>query len=878
MMTQQTDYKKIAQLSKEAFVEAFNLSSAGLNDETVQTRQQEQGLNIISSERKIDTVKEWMQILITPLTILLFALAIIYFIFYYLLATSAEKDLSGVVIILLLISLKVGLLYFQTKQSRELIQKAKSEIDKDVPVLRDGNFQELASEELVYGDTIKIETGQYVPADIRLISAQNFSVSQMILTGDSENFIKRTVQNADNSENEEVTTLETLTFAGSVVESGNAEGVVIATGPSTLLAQRMKELNQFENVYSFDEKMNDLSKWILQIALIVSPLVVLIYGMITGMWYQGLIFGLSVVVVASPEFFPLIISSSFIHQIKQLDISGIRVKKRGVMSKLNSLNTIVIDGTESLSKEKLELISVLNPQGEQSDHVLTYAYLHAISDSISNKRMNQQIVERAEETLNTEDMLCEIINSRPLGHNQVVEINTHSHRQLIIQGEAKALARQCSLIENNGENKELSKEWLTRFEDYVDELNYDGLRVIGLASKPTSSSSENPDLTSDNDMVFLGYLVFSIPIHENVAHFTNLVQELDMELKLITDDSRTFVSSKLRELGFDSVKIITGDKLAMLNDEQLKDIAMRYRVFAQIDDEQKDRIVQALQQNGDIVAYLAEGANDGTSLLLSDVGITTMNATDTAKKFADITIEEQDLLQVEELIVSGRKATANIMKYILTIGSYYLGIVLAILAASFFLPFVPMEPQQLLILNTIISLSFAALLWDNVSDDAIIKSAEYSNYSIKQSMIRFGTIRFVCDVFFFILLYWFVLPGTMGGSYQSLAVQDQLIFQQLFRSNWFIMSLWTQTYALYILKASKLNPISNTPPIQMMYIPILGLVIGTLLPYSPIGGTIEFVALSFDYWKWILIFLIGYLVVVLCVKYFTLRNKETDLE
>ena len=222
MMTQQTEYQKLAALSKETFVEAFNLNGAGLSGVVVKERQQEYGLNKIKKAKTIDKAKEWFTILATPLTILLIILALFYFIFNYLLASPAEKDLSGVMIILMFIFLKVAVIIFQTKQSNKLIGEAMNQTENDAVVLRDGHYQKLSSEKIVYGDTIQINAGETVPADVRIISSNNFSVSQMLLTGESKNQIKSSVYIPNDLEDEEIVGLNTLAFKGSYVETGSA--------------------------------------------------------------------------------------------------------------------------------------------------------------------------------------------------------------------------------------------------------------------------------------------------------------------------------------------------------------------------------------------------------------------------------------------------------------------------------------------------------------------------------------------------------------------------------------------------------------------------------------------------------------------------------
>lgn len=869
-MALKTEYQKIAEWSKETVVEAFNLSKDGLSDNEVKKRREKNRLNKFKSHQITSYVKEFLYLLATPMTLVLLLIALVSYFSDYMMASSKEKSLATVIVILFIIFIKVIISLYQTLRSQKLTAIANEEIVNTCLVLRQGEYQAIPFAELVYGDIIQLYAGDIVPADIRIISSKNLNVSQMLLTGNSKNVPKSSMKTANQTQLEDITEYNTLAFKGSSVVNGFGEGVVIATGEETLFAKTHHEMHQQAKVNKLDAKIQDLSKWLLQKVWIIAPLVVLISGMATGEWFKAVVFGLAVVVVATPEFFPMGAASSFFNLRRTLQKEGVFIKKRQIIPTLSSIDVYILDGTDVLTMDHLHIHEMLNPIGESSEDFLKFAYLNSYMHTGRNSRMDDCIIEKGAELFEAESLNYEWVSELPFDTTTKVRTviidDTQLQRHTISQGDVKEIVNLCSWIAFNGERRKLTKKWSQAFNEQIDTLNSEGYRVIGVAEKTTSSLASEVNLNDNADFVFVGYFIFALPVHERAKLLMEATKTFDVEVRLFTQDHHSIARLKMEELGYEKARIITGDQIALLNPPQLAEIVNTYDVYAQMNTEQKVRIIKALQENGRYVAYLGEEANDVVNIAVANVGIATYDAADVVREHADIILKDNDLMHLEELLSSGRKIYVNIMKYIQMISSYYFGTMLAILMASFFLPFVPMNPIQLLVLNFVISIGMASLHLSSVTKEEMIHPTRWSSQTMKQRIVKYGVARFICDAVFFVLLYWTILPRIMGTSYYNLGLEEQHHFENLFHSGWFIMSLWSQLLSFYILPVSKASFFNVKELLKCWLFPLLGIGLGTMLSYTVLGQYLELVSIPDGYWPGFLAYVGGYLILVVVLK------------
>ena len=367
-------------------------------------------------------------------------------------------------------------------------------------------------------------------------------------------------------------------------------------------------------------------------------------------------------------------------------------------------------------------------------------------------------------------------------------------------------------------------------------------------------------------MVLIGYLAFLDPPKESTKDALQALNDHAVDVKVMTGDNKLVTIAVAKQVGIPTDKVISGDQLINKTDEELKDIVEEYHLFVKLNPTQKSKLVGILRENGHVVGFLGDGINDSPALRASDVGISVDNAVDIAKESADIILLEKDLMILEKGILAGRKVFGNTMKYIKATTSSNFGNVFSVLIASIFLPFLPMLPIQLLFLGLIYEISSMSIPWDHMDKEYLFEPKKWEASSIQKFMVWFGPTSSIFDVTTFLIMFFFVAPQLAGGNYHALGAEQQEVFISIFQSGWFIVSLWTQTLVLYALRTPKIPIIESNPSFIMTTITVLGIVVGSIAPYTALGTALGLSPLPGGFW-WILAFtVVAYLVLVQVVK------------
>ena len=291
-----------------------------------------------------------------------------------------------------------------------------------------------------------------------------------------------------------------------------------------------------------------------------------------------------------------------------------------------------------------------------------------------------------------------------------------------------------------------------------------------------------------------------------------------------------------------------------------------HSIFVKLNPSQKATITRLLRENGHVVGFLGDGINDAPAMRAADVGISVDTAVDIAKESADVILLEKDLMVLERGIVSGRKIFGNIMKYIKATTSSNFGNMFSVLIASIFLPFLPMMPIHLLFLGLIYDVSCIAIPWDKMDAEYLEEPKKWDSNSIGKFMFWFGPTSSIFDITTFALLFFVMAPQVLGGNYGSLNEDGQELFMALFHAGWFVMSLWSQTMVLYALRTEKLPFIQSNPSVPFFLVTMLGIVVGTIVPFTELGTSIGLASLPGNYWIGLAITLVAYIALVTVVK------------
>ena len=400
----------------------------------------------------------------------------------------------------------------------------------------------------------------------------------------------------------------------------------------------------------------------------------------------------------------------------------------------------------------------------------------------------------------------------------------------------------------------------------ADELNQRGMRVLGLAQK-TNPAPVGAFLAEDEkDMVLIGYLAFLDLPKTTTADAIEALHRCGVDVKVLTGDNEKVTRCICEMVGIPAGQILLGEEIETLDDGELADRAENISVFAKLSPEQKARVVEALRANGHCVGYLGDGINDSAAMKASDVGISVDNAVDIAKECAQVILLEKDLLVLEQGVLEGRKVYANMMKYIKLTAASNFGNMFSVLAASVFLPFLPMEAVQILLLNLVYDISCAAIPWDGVDEEFLQKPCRWDAESVGKFMFRIGPVSSVFDILTFLVMYFVICPAVYGGGYHTLDAVSQAGFAALFQTGWFVESMWSQTLVIHLIRTRRIPFIQSRASAPVMWSTFLAIGALTVLPFLPLRAGFELTVLPAVYFPWLALIVAGYMAAMTLVK------------
>lgn len=862
------DYFELASKPLEEIWKMFNVTEKGhTTDEADQVREK-YGDNEIDYGTEKPLWRTVVEAYFTPFTLVLFGLAFVSFLTDYVFVPVEEQEALGPIIIVVLVLLSGTMTLIQTIRSNRSVEQLESMVEVTSAVKRDGTYSEIRTEDIVIGDLVRLKAGDMIPADIRLIQTKDLFISQTSLTGESYPVEKRARAEVTEVTNE--TNYETLAFTGSEVVSGSAEGVVVRTGNDTLFGGIADEFVNEPPKTSFDVGIENTSLLLIRFMVIMAVVVILINGLTKGDWLQALLFGISIAVGLTPEMLPMIVTTNLVKGANDMAKEGTIVRNLHGIQNFGAIDVLVTDKTGTLTQDNIVLQYHLDIDGEDSDRVLRHAYLNSYYQTGLGNLMDEAIVKASEKQLDTKQYNYTKVDEIPFDFERrrlsvVVEDQT-GKTQMITKGAIEEMLSVSDYVDYGGQIHELTDEERQHVLNQVDQLNEQGLRVLGVAQKTNPSPVDEFSVKDEDEMVLIGYLAFLDPPKESTKAAIQALNDHAVDVKVMTGDNELVTVAVAEQVGIPTDHIISGDQLVNKTDEELSEIVEEHNLFVKLNPTQKSKLVGILRDNGRVVGFLGDGINDSPALRASDVGISVDNAVDIAKESADIILLEKDLMILEKGILAGRKVFGNTMKYIKATTSSNFGNVFSVLVASIFLPFLPMLPIQLLFLGLIYEISSMSIPWDHMDVEYLYTPKKWEAASIQKFMVWFGPTSSIFDVTTFLIMFFFVAPQLAGGNYHALGAEQQEVFISIFQSGWFIVSLWTQTLVLYALRTPKIPFVESHPSFIMTTITGAGILIGSIAPYTALGTALGLAPLPGSFW-WILAFtVIAYLVLVQIVK------------
>lgn len=871
------NYGLMARKTIENLFDTFQTSKKGLSEGQAIRARNEYGDNKISYGKKTPFFIEMVKAYITPFTLVLIGLGITSFITDVVIVAPEDRDFFGSSIIFAMVLISGTMTLIQSVRSNQAAEKLKSLVKVTATVKRKNKYDEIPMEEIVCGDIVKLSAGDMIPADIRLIATKDLFISQSALTGESYPVEKRS--EAIITQNHSETSYENMVYMGSNVISGSAEGVVIGTGNRTLFGNVAGSLSSKPIQTSFETGIRKTSFLFIKFMALMAPTVIVINGFTKGDWMEAFLFGLSVAVGLTPEMLPMIVTTNLVKGATAMAKKGTVIKNLNSIQNFGAIDVLCTDKTGTLTQDKIILEYHLDLSGEEDDRVLRHAYLNSYYQTGLKNLLDVAIIDAAKEELDTKEIRYKKVDEIPFDFERrrmsVVVEDTSGKTQMITKGAIEEMLSISSFVDFRGTVTELTDEVRQEILKKVSELNEDGLRVIGVAQKTNPSVVGEFSVADESEMVLIGYLAFLDPPKETTKQALETLKTHGVGVKVLTGDNALVTQSVCKQVGLGAEKLISGEDIANISDQELSQLVEKYNVFVKLNPQQKQQITRILRENGHTVGFLGDGINDAPAMKAADVGISVDTAVDIAKESADVILLEKDLMILERGIISGRETFGNIMKYIKATASSNFGNMFSVLVASTFLPFLPMLPLQILFLNLIYDISCVSIPWDHMDREYLDEPKRWEASSIGKFMIWLGPTSSVFDITTYLLMYFVICPAVIGGEFHTLTPTQQVAFIAVFHAGWFVESLWSQTLVLHALRTPKIPFIQSSGSFIMTSVTSLGILIGTILPFTNFGQSLGLAALPTDYWLWLAATIVAYLALVTIVKRFYIhRYKE----
>ncbi|SPZ55776.1 Magnesium-transporting ATPase, P-type 1 [Serratia quinivorans] len=854
----------------------------GLTQDDAVERLEQFGVNQVAHEKAPHALVQLIAAFNNPFIFVLMVLAAIsFFTDYWLPAQRGEEtELTGVIIILVMVSLSGLLRFWQEYRTNKAAETLKSMVRTTATVLRRSSYSaqpltlEVPIRELVPGDIIKLSAGDMIPADVRLLASRDLFISQAILTGEAIPIEKYDAMGnvSQKSSEDEVSSehalleLSNICLMGTNVASGTATAVVVATGGHTYFGSLAKSIVGSRSQTAFDRGVNSVSWLLIRFMLVMVPIVLLINGFTKGDWSEAALFALAVAVGLTPEMLPMIVSSNLAKGAIAMSRRKVVVKRLNAIQNFGAMDVLCTDKTGTLTQDRIILEHHLDVSGVRDNEVLHLAWLNSFHQSGMKNLMDQAVIRFGRgkpgiEALGRFSKVDELPFDFVRRRLSIVVADENNQQRLICKGAVEEMLEIATHVRDGQQIVPLDPARRETLQALAAQYNEDGFRVLVLATRELGEQKNALPLSvaDERDMVIQGVLTFLDPPKESAQEAIAALQENGVAVKVLTGDNPVITCKICRDVGLEPGEPLSGPQIAEMDDVTLAREVEQRTVFTKLTPLQKSRVLKMLQANGHTVGFLGDGINDAPALRDADVGISVDSGTDIAKESADIILLEKNLMVLEEGVIKGRETFGNIIKYLNMTASSNFGNVFSVLVASAFIPFLPMLAIHLLIQNLMYDISQLSLPWDKMDKEFLRKPRKWDAKNIGRFMLWIGPTSSIFDITTYALM-WFVFAAN--------SVEHQALFQ----SGWFIEGLLSQTLVVHMLRTQKIPFIQSTAALPVLLTTILVMALGIYLPFSPLGALVGLQPLPWEYFPWLAGTLVSYCVVAQLMKRFYIRR------
>jgi Mg2+-importing ATPase len=805
-------------LSSDKLMTAYRSTPDGLGSADAQKRLEASGPNLLAVKKKATALGLFFNQFKSPIVlILLFATVV----------SVVVQEWVDAVIILAIVLGSAVLSFVQEYNASNAAEKLRAQLQTKSTVLRDGQPQSLPVEEIVPGDVVLLSAGSLIPADGVLLGARDFYVNQAVLTG--ETFpVEKTVGPLPAGAS--LVERTNCVFMGTNVRSGSARALIVQTGGATAFGQIAERLTLRPPETEFERGIRRFGYLLTEVMLVLVLVVFALNVYFDKPVLDSLLFSIALAVGLTPQLLPAIISVNLSRGSQTMAAQGVIVRRLESIENFGSMDMLCTDKTGTLTEGVVQLDGALNLQGEPSQKVLRYAYLNAHFQTGLANPLDEAILAHAQPDVRAftkvDEVPYDFVRKRLSVVVQDVGGGEVTPSLLIAKGALDNVLEVCTQVRDGDAVVPLDNARQSQIRKRFADWSAQGFRVLGVARGGGAIEARPYTRADEHDLTFEGFLLFFDPPKAGVLETIASLGELGVRLKIITGDNRLVALHTAEAVGLEVTGVLTGAELNDLRDEALWYAVDRVNLFAEVDPNQKERIILALQKMGHVVGYMGDGINDAPALHAADVGISVDQAVDVAKEAADFVLLEHDLAVLQRGIVLGRATFANTLKYVFITTSANFGNMFSMAGASLFMKFLPLLPMQILLTNFMTDFPAMTIAGDSVDREMVDQPRRWNIKFIRNFMFTFGGVSSVFDYLTFGMLL-LVLNAT----------QDQ------FRTGWFLESVMTELLVMLVIRTQK--PFYKSRPGKYLLVGTLIVAGATLcLPYSPLNKLLGFTPLS----------------------------------
>ncbi|WP_263248317.1 magnesium-translocating P-type ATPase [Saccharopolyspora rosea] len=839
-------------------------SPKGLTEAEAADRLRRHGDNVVETRPEAGFAARAAAAVRSPFVALLSALAGVFVV---------VGDARGAVTVAVVVVLSIALRSWQHLRSDRAARALQSRVRTTASVRRRAEAghapldREVPVEDLVPGDVVVLGPGDVVPADVRVVSSHGLKVDQAGLSGESLPVDKRPPSASEPRRRRAARAglfgAPSLCFTGTSVVAGTATAVVVFTGRETCFGALAAEADRTRPESSFDRGVRAVGWTLMRFTLVMVPIVLAVNGAVTGDWAQAALFAAAVAVGLTPEMLPVVVTGNLVRGASRLARRQVVVTRLNAIQDLGAMDVLCVDKTGTLTEDRAVFAHSVDADGRVCEDAAEYAWLAVRFQDAPHNRLDEAVAAQLAEP--GAELLADALYGKvdeigfdPARRLSTVVFQREDEHLLITKGDPDEVLRRCTHLRRGEDAVELDRTGRLRSRDVVRAHAQRGMRVLAVAARRLPARPGPYDETDELALTLVGFVGFVDPVRESAAEAVRALSRHGVAVTIVTGDNEHAAARVAQQVGVPPGEVVPGRDVEAADDAALRRMVARTTVFAEVTPAHKTRIVAALRARGHVVGVIGDGVNDAPALRVADVGIAAERATGAAKRAADLLLTDSDLAVVARGVVEGRRTLGNTLKYVKITAASNFGNVLTVLAASVFLPFLPMLPIQLVVQNLLYDAAQLVLPHDRVDADYLRAPRRWDTAGLAGFMLLFGPLSSVFDLATFAVLWW---PFGAGGD------------PALFQTGWFVEGLLSQVLVVLVLR-TRGAPLRGNPPARPVVLAAAAVAaVGLLLPFTPPAGLLHLRPLPASYLIWLVVALTAYGVAAQLVKTRAARRR-----